>query len=130
MDEESMMSAYATCFTTNTLLWYSEALRSIGAVTESRRLVEALVRSSKHPGVLAEAIDLRSGEQWGNTPCTSALLSLLRVALRLTTTLEANVGTLRLRCKAIAAVLELVGRCLKGNCQFEPERSWYKDHNT
>ena len=115
----------------------------IEAVTESRRLVEALVRSSKHPGVLAEAhgalekkwylfqditffptkcelsigiffqekklllfvkkkegtwlfpvvkityfcwwefsttrwfklqaIDLRSGEQWGNTPCTSAL---------------------------------------------------------
>eukprot|EP00434_Breviolum_minutum_P028906 symbB.v1.2.025567.t2/scaffold2413.1/size174923/8 len=86
MDEESMMSAYATCFTTNTLLWYSEALRSIGAVTESRRLVEALVRSSKHPGVLAEAIDLRSGEQWGNTPCTSALLSLLRVALRLSRT--------------------------------------------
>eukprot|EP00913_Durusdinium_trenchii_P019784 g18597.t1 len=73
------MSAFATCFTTNTLLWYSEALRSIGAVTESRRLVEALVQSSKHPGVLAEAVDLRSGEQWGNTPCTSALLSLIRV---------------------------------------------------
>eukprot|EP00435_Cladocopium_sp_Y103_P025488 s2766_g6.t1 len=86
LDEDSIMSAYATCFTTNTLLWYSEALRSIGAVMESRRLVEALVRSSKHPGVLAEAIDLRSGEQWGNTPCTSALLSLLRVSLRLSRT--------------------------------------------
>lgn len=86
LDEDSIMSAYATCFTTNTLLWYSEALRSIGAVMESRRLVEALVRSSKHPGILAQAIDLRSGEQWGNTPCTSALLSLLRVSLRLSRT--------------------------------------------
>ena len=66
--------------------WYAEALRSIGAVAESRRLVEALLRSSRHQGVLAEAIDLRSGQQWGNTPCTASLLALIRVALRLSRT--------------------------------------------
>ena len=112
-------------------LWYSEALRSIGATVESRRLVEAradkiqalcssgcfgrcisfyrhdsvVARITRHSSELQsilacwprtaffkmgvrllffqngcllaacsrKAIDLRTGEQWGNTPCTSAL---------------------------------------------------------
>lgn len=70
-------------FTSNTLLWYCEALRSTGATAQARQLLEAILRCSRHRGMLPEAIDLRSGELWGNSPCTPALLSLLRVASRL-----------------------------------------------
>lgn len=79
----SILSAPFACFMTNTLLWYCEALRSTGAPHESRRLLESLLRSSTHRGFLTEAIDLRAGELWGNVPSTASLLSLLRVAQRL-----------------------------------------------
>jgi len=85
-DASAMLTVQSVCFTTNTLLWYCEALRSTGAPNEARRLLEAILKSSKHQGLLAEAIDLRSGEQWGNSPSAPALLSLLRVAPRLSRT--------------------------------------------
>jgi len=73
----------SSCFMINTLLWYCETLRSTGARADSRRLLESILRCSAHRGVLPEAIDLKTGELWGNSPSTPALLSLLRVALRL-----------------------------------------------
>ncbi|CAE8665216.1 unnamed protein product [Polarella glacialis] len=82
-EDANMLTAQSACFTTNTMLWYCEALRSTGAPAEARRLLEAMIRSSTHRGILAEAIDFKSAEPWGNTPCTAALLSLLRVAPRL-----------------------------------------------
>lgn len=81
--EEAAAHAQSACFMTNTLLWYCEALRSTGAAVESRRLLEALLRCSRHKGLLSESVDLKQAELWGNTPSVSALLSLLRVAPRL-----------------------------------------------
>jgi len=83
---DSMLTAATACFSTNTVLWYCEALRSTGAAVEARRLLEALLQCSKHQGMLAEAVDLHSAELWGNFPCASSLLSLLRVAPRLSRT--------------------------------------------
>lgn len=76
-------SAGSTCFMSNTLLWYCEALRSTGQTAESRRLMESLLKCSTHRGILPESIDLKTTELWGNSPSTPTLLSLLRVALRL-----------------------------------------------
>eukprot|EP00929_Paragymnodinium_shiwhaense_P015932 TRINITY_DN124015_c0_g1_i1.p1 TRINITY_DN124015_c0_g1~~TRINITY_DN124015_c0_g1_i1.p1 ORF type:complete len:730 (-),score=139.68 TRINITY_DN124015_c0_g1_i1:109-2298(-) len=76
----------SACFMTNTLLWYCEALRSIRATTECRRLLDSLIKSSKHRGLLPEAIDLKTSEFWGNAPSVNALLSLLRVSSRLSRT--------------------------------------------
>jgi len=73
----------SACFMTNTLLWYCEALRSTGAVLESRRLLSSILRCSTHRGILSESVDLKTNELWGNVPAVSAHLSLLRVALRL-----------------------------------------------
>eukprot|EP00927_Polykrikos_kofoidii_P029425 TRINITY_DN25448_c0_g2_i1.p1 TRINITY_DN25448_c0_g2~~TRINITY_DN25448_c0_g2_i1.p1 ORF type:complete len:681 (+),score=88.71 TRINITY_DN25448_c0_g2_i1:129-2171(+) len=72
----------SACFRTNTLLWYCEALRSTGSVTASKRLLDSLLSCSKYRGVLSEAIDLKTGELWGNTPCVATLLALIRVASR------------------------------------------------
>jgi len=80
---EALLESSSTCFMTNTLLWYCEALRSIGSVHESRRILEALVRCSTHRGILTESIDLRTAEFWGNAPSLASLLSLLRVAPRM-----------------------------------------------
>lgn len=85
-EDASLLATTSACFTTNTMFWYCEALRSTGAPNEARRILEALLRSSKHRGVLAEAIDIRTSELWGNSPCASSLLSLLRVAPRLSRT--------------------------------------------
>mmetsp|Transcript_60146 Transcript_60146/g.169669 ORF Transcript_60146/g.169669 Transcript_60146/m.169669 type:complete len:719 (+) Transcript_60146:52-2208(+) len=83
LDEASIGASTSACFMTNTLLWYCEALRCTGAEAESRRLLEAVVRCSTHRGLLTEAMDLRTTELWGNSPGLAALLSLLRVASRL-----------------------------------------------
>lgn len=80
---EEALHASSTCFITNTLLWYCEALRSTGASSESRRLLESLLKCSAHGGILPESIDIKTSELWGNSPSTPALLSLLRVAMRL-----------------------------------------------
>eukprot|EP00928_Gymnodinium_smaydae_P088991 TRINITY_DN73008_c0_g1_i1.p1 TRINITY_DN73008_c0_g1~~TRINITY_DN73008_c0_g1_i1.p1 ORF type:complete len:665 (-),score=115.86 TRINITY_DN73008_c0_g1_i1:290-2284(-) len=76
-------TAPSACFLTNTLLWYCEALRSSGADAQSRRLLEALLRCCTHRGILSESVDLKNAEPWGNSPSLAALLSLLRVAPRL-----------------------------------------------
>eukprot|EP00404_Azadinium_spinosum_P041209 CAMPEP_0180824594 /NCGR_PEP_ID=MMETSP1038_2-20121128/72519_1 /TAXON_ID=632150 /ORGANISM="Azadinium spinosum, Strain 3D9" /LENGTH=490 /DNA_ID=CAMNT_0022866997 /DNA_START=1 /DNA_END=1473 /DNA_ORIENTATION=+ len=83
VDEAGILMAPSACFMTNTLLWYCEALRSTGAPAESRRVLEALLMCSKHHGFLSESVDLRTSELWGNAPSAAALLSLLRVAPRL-----------------------------------------------
>lgn len=80
---DELLQCSSACFMTNTLLWYCEALRSTGSTTESRRLLEALVLTSTHRGILSESIDLANSELWGNSPSLSALLSLLRVVPRL-----------------------------------------------
>merc|ERR1712151_1476571 len=66
--EDTAMNAQSACFMTNTLLWYCEALRSTGTPSESRKLLEALLRCSRHRGVLSESVDLKAAELWGNTP--------------------------------------------------------------
>merc|ERR550514_828448 len=82
-DSESAPMTTSACFMTNTLLWYCEALRSVGLQAESHRLLAAVLRCSTHQGVLAESMDLKNSEMWGNVPSAASILSLLRVAFRL-----------------------------------------------
>jgi len=82
-DGSALLSASSSCFMTSTLLWYCEALRSTGAPEKARRLLLSLVRCSGHQGLLAESVDLKTTELWGNVPSAAALLALLRVAPRL-----------------------------------------------
>lgn len=83
VSEDEAVKTQSACFLTNTLLWYCEALRSTRSPVESRRLLESLLRCSTHRGLLPESVDLRTMELWGNAPSVSSLLSLLRVASRL-----------------------------------------------
>lgn len=71
------------CFSTNTLLWYCEALRNLGREAEARRIVCSLLQCSRPAGILAESIDLKTSKQWGNYPSTPALISFIRVASRI-----------------------------------------------
>lgn len=81
--DQAILEASSACYMTNTLLWYCEALRSTGSVAECRRILEGLIGCSTHRGILTESVDLRSAEPWGNAPSVPALLSLLRIAPRL-----------------------------------------------
>lgn len=70
-------------FTSNTLLWYAEALRVSGKATQARNLVNALMNAYNNAGSLSEAVDLRESKLWGNFPCAAAILSFMRVSVRL-----------------------------------------------
>jgi len=77
------LKASATTFTTNTLLWYVEALRACGRAVEARLLFDSLLRSANECGLLSQSIDMKSGELWGNFPHAATCLSLIRCGTRL-----------------------------------------------
>jgi GH15 family glucan-1,4-alpha-glucosidase len=63
--------------------WYVNALAAIGRQQEARDLFEKLLACRNHHGLLAEHIDLRSGEQWGNFVQTYSMVGLINAAIRL-----------------------------------------------
>ncbi|MEO6292463.1 MAG: glycoside hydrolase family 15 protein [Burkholderiaceae bacterium] len=63
--------------------WYVDALAAIGRLQEARDLFEKLLTCRNHHGLLAEHIDLRSGEQWGNFVQTYSMVGLINAAIRL-----------------------------------------------
>jgi GH15 family glucan-1,4-alpha-glucosidase len=63
--------------------WYVNALAAIGRRTEARALFERLLACRTTHGLLAEHLDLRTGELWGNFPQTYSMVGLITSAIRL-----------------------------------------------
>ena len=63
--------------------WYVNALASLDRRDEARELFEKLLACRNRHGLLAEHIDLRTGEQWGNFVQTYSMVGLINAAIRL-----------------------------------------------
>jgi len=63
--------------------WYVNALATLGRREEARALFGKLLACRNRHGLLAEHIDPRSGEQWGNFAQTYSMVGLINAAIRL-----------------------------------------------
>ena len=63
--------------------WYINALSALGRRDEARALFERLLASRNRHGLLAEHIDPRTGELWGNFVQTYSMVGLINSAIRL-----------------------------------------------
>jgi GH15 family glucan-1,4-alpha-glucosidase len=63
--------------------WYINALAAIGERNEARRLFELMLSRRNPHGLLAEHIDPKTGEQWGNFVQTYSMVGLISSAVRL-----------------------------------------------
>jgi len=63
--------------------WYIYALAALGRMEESRGLFENLIARRNRHGLLAEHINPRTGEQWGNFVQTYSMVGLINSAIRL-----------------------------------------------
>ena len=63
--------------------WYIDALAAIGRREEARVLFERVLACRNAHGLLAEHIDPRTGEQWGNFVQTYSMVGIIRCAIRL-----------------------------------------------
>jgi GH15 family glucan-1,4-alpha-glucosidase len=63
--------------------WYVNALAAIGRKEEARALFDRLLACRSPHGLLAEHINLATGEQWGNFVQTYSMVGLINSAIRL-----------------------------------------------
>jgi len=63
--------------------WYIYALAALDRMDEARDLFENLLARRNRHGLLAEHIDPRTGEQWGNFVQTYSMVGLINAAIRL-----------------------------------------------
>jgi GH15 family glucan-1,4-alpha-glucosidase len=63
--------------------WYVNALAAIGRRDEAHALFEKLLACRNTHGLLAEHIDPKTGEQWGNFVQTYSMVGLINSAIRL-----------------------------------------------
>lgn len=63
--------------------WYVNALAALDRRDEARLLFEKLLACRNRHGLMAEHIDPRSGEQWGNFVQTYSMVGLINAAIRL-----------------------------------------------
>jgi GH15 family glucan-1,4-alpha-glucosidase len=63
--------------------WYIYAIVALGRTAEARELFERLLSCRSRHGLLAEHLDPRSGEQWGNFVQTYSMVGLINAAIRL-----------------------------------------------
>jgi GH15 family glucan-1,4-alpha-glucosidase len=63
--------------------WYINALHAIGEREEARRAFEYLLACRNRHGLLAEHIEPRTREQWGNFVQTYSMVGLISSAIRL-----------------------------------------------
>ena len=63
--------------------WYVNALAAIGRRDEARALFERLLACRNQHGLLAEHLDPRTGEPWGNFVQTYSMVGLISAAIRL-----------------------------------------------
>jgi GH15 family glucan-1,4-alpha-glucosidase len=68
--------------------WYIEALAALGRREEARVLFERLLACRNRHGLLAEHVDPRTGEQWGNFVQTYSMVGLIASAIRLSRSWE------------------------------------------
>jgi len=71
--------------------WRLDALAKIGRTEEAREILEALLASRNHVGLLSEDTDPVSGELWGNFPQTYSMVGIINGAMRLSRPWEAVV---------------------------------------
>ena len=64
-------------------LWYAEALAAAGEIERGRAVFERVLARANHLGLLAEDVDPRTGELWGNFPQTYCMAGLVGTAMRL-----------------------------------------------
>ena len=64
-------------------LWYVEALAAIGDTAEARRVFEIVLSHRNRHGLLAEHVDPRTGEQWGNFVQTYSMAGIIDAAMLL-----------------------------------------------
>jgi len=63
--------------------WYIYALAALNRNDEARFLFENLLARRNRQGLLAEHIDPRTGDQWGNFVQTYSMVGLINSAIRL-----------------------------------------------
>jgi len=63
--------------------WYIYALVALGRSDEARQLFENLLARHNRHGLIAEHLDVRTGEQWGNFVQTYSMVGLINAAIRL-----------------------------------------------
>ncbi|TWJ33617.1 glycoside hydrolase family 15 protein [Geobacter argillaceus] len=63
--------------------WYIYALVALGRSDEARVLFKNLLARHNRHGLIAEHLDIRSGEQWGNFVQTYSMVGLINAAIRL-----------------------------------------------
>ncbi|GFE59079.1 glycoside hydrolase family 15 protein [Geobacter sp. AOG1] len=63
--------------------WYIYALVALGRSDEARQLFENLLARHNRHGLMAEHLDVRTGEQWGNFVQTYSMVGLINSAIRL-----------------------------------------------
>jgi len=63
--------------------WYVNALTTLERRDEARALFDKLLACRNHHGLLAEHLDLRTGELWGNFVQTYSMVGLINAAIRL-----------------------------------------------
>ncbi len=68
--------------------WYIEALAAICRRDEARALFERVLALCNRHGLLAEHVDPRTGEQWGNFVQTYSMVGIIRCAIRLSMSWE------------------------------------------
>jgi GH15 family glucan-1,4-alpha-glucosidase len=68
--------------------WYIDALAAIGRKDEARALFETVLARRNHVGLLAEDVDPKTGELWGNFPQTYSQVGLILCAMRLSRSWE------------------------------------------
>jgi GH15 family glucan-1,4-alpha-glucosidase len=67
--------------------WYAEALACVGRLDDSFKIIETLLNSANHLGLLSEDAD-RDGGQWGNIPQTYSHVGLINAVFRLAMRLD------------------------------------------
>lgn len=63
--------------------WYVNALAALNRKDEARVLFEKLLGYRNRHGLLAEHVDPRTGEQWGNFVQTYSMVGMINAAIRL-----------------------------------------------
>jgi GH15 family glucan-1,4-alpha-glucosidase len=63
--------------------WYIYALVALGRGDEARHLFENLLARHNRHGLIAEHLDVATGEQWGNFVQTYSMVGLINAAIRL-----------------------------------------------
>jgi GH15 family glucan-1,4-alpha-glucosidase len=71
-------NAFAVC-----TFWYVHALSALGRTDEARDIFENMLARRNRHGLLAEHIDVRTGELWGNFVQTYSMVGLVNSAIRL-----------------------------------------------